>query len=63
MRLIYMAGYDGFTRDGTSKDVRVPHVGGERWYAEIYPVFLYVRLGPIDFQFGFGWAEDVGGGR
>jgi hypothetical protein len=58
MQSIYVAEYDGFTRDGTSEYVHAVHVGGERWFVELYAAAVYVRMGGIDFQVGFGWAEE-----
>ena len=56
--MIRVATYDGFTRDGTSKDVRALHIGGERWFVEFYASGLYVRFGAVGFTAGFDWPED-----
>lgn len=51
--------YDGFTRGGTSKYVHALHIGGRRWYVEFAASGVYVRMGGIDFNLGFGWADDA----
>lgn len=58
MRPIYMAEYDGVNRAGTSDFVHALHVGGDRWFLEFYAAAVYLRMGPIDFQIGFSWAEE-----
>ena len=56
--MIRVETYDGFTRDGTSTYVKALHLGGERWFLELYASGFYVRLGSVGFTAGFEWAED-----
>jgi hypothetical protein len=56
--LIGFEEYDDFTREGTSTYSRALRIGRKRWRIEIAKKGIYVRLGAVDFQAGFDWADE-----
>lgn len=51
---------EGYTREGTSCDVRYLRIGRDdgRWRLEFSKSFVNVRMGDVYFTAGFEWADD-----